>query len=202
MEAQYVHRTYDAIAPAFSHTRYAIWDGVRRFIDGLPLYDTLLDCGCGNGKYADGARAYVGLDICMPLLNLAADKRPTKEFLRASVAAVNLPFRTGAFDHSICIAVLHHLDTPDKRAHLVRELVRVSRRSVFLTVWAAEQTIPAKWLKAGGATATSDYLVPFQSHLRYYHLFSKAELTDMLDSLGARYTMEYEKCNWNITLAI
>lgn len=51
LEAQYVHRVYDAIAPHFASTRFAVWPKVRAFLEGLPRGALVADVGCGNGKY-------------------------------------------------------------------------------------------------------------------------------------------------------
>ena len=42
---------YDAIAPHFSATRFAVWPRVKSFIESLPAGTIVADVGCGNGKY-------------------------------------------------------------------------------------------------------------------------------------------------------
>jgi hypothetical protein len=51
LEARYVHSVYDAIAPHFAATRFAVWPRVRAFLEALPPGALLADVGCGNGKY-------------------------------------------------------------------------------------------------------------------------------------------------------
>ncbi|GLI71013.1 hypothetical protein VaNZ11_016129, partial [Volvox africanus] len=65
LEAEYVHKVYDAIAPHFSATRFAIWPKVRTFIESLPRGSIVADVGCGNGKYFGVRRdlAVLGSDI-------------------------------------------------------------------------------------------------------------------------------------------
>lgn len=50
-------------------------------------------------------------------------------------------FRSNAFDVCLCIAVLHHLSTPERRLAGLKELVRVIRPGglVLVYVWALEQ---------------------------------------------------------------
>ena len=52
-------------------------------------------------------------------------------------------FRSDAFDVCLCIAVLHHLSTAERRLAGLRELVRVTRPGglVLVYVWALEQEI-------------------------------------------------------------
>lgn len=42
---------YDAIAPHFSATRFAVWPRVKGFIESLQAGAIVADVGCGNGKY-------------------------------------------------------------------------------------------------------------------------------------------------------
>lgn len=51
LEARHVHAVYDAIAPHFASTRFAVWPRVRDFLEGMPPWPLLADVGCGNGKY-------------------------------------------------------------------------------------------------------------------------------------------------------
>lgn len=51
LESQFVHSIYNAIAPHFAATRFAVWPRVRAFLEALPPGALLADVGCGNGKY-------------------------------------------------------------------------------------------------------------------------------------------------------
>ena len=50
-------------------------------------------------------------------------------------------FRSNAFDVTICIAVIHHLSTDERRLHALKELVRITKISglILTYVWALEQ---------------------------------------------------------------
>lgn len=52
-------------------------------------------------------------------------------------------YRSDAFDVSLCIAVLHHLSTAERRLAGLRELVRITRPGglVLVYVWALEQEV-------------------------------------------------------------
>lgn len=50
-ERCHVHQVYNQIASHFSQTRYSAWPGVSTFINAMQPYSTMLDVGCGNGKY-------------------------------------------------------------------------------------------------------------------------------------------------------
>ena len=46
-----MNEVYNAIAPHFSATRFAVWPKVREFVARLAPGALVADVGCGNGKY-------------------------------------------------------------------------------------------------------------------------------------------------------
>merc|ERR1719195_2316494 len=64
---------------------------------------------------------------------------PNFDFLVADL--VHAPYRSGIFDAAICIAVLHHLSTRERRIEIIRECLRVLRVGgrLLLYAWAEEQ---------------------------------------------------------------
>lgn len=86
--------------------------------------NTLLDIGCGNGKFAvwnrDRVRHIVGLD---PAARFAPRARAEIDLVQGDARA--LPFVAGAFDSAYTIDVFEHLDGDGVRDHLaeVRRVV-------------------------------------------------------------------------------
>ena len=69
----------------------------------------------------------------------------------------------GALDGVLCIAVLHHISTVERRIAMLAELARTLRCGgrVLVTVWASQQEQPgklAKWepIGQGGAAAQAE----------------------------------------------
>jgi len=64
---------------------------------------------------------------------------PNFDFLVADL--VHAPYRGGLFDAAICIAVLHHLSTWERRVEVLRECLRVLKAGgrLLLYAWAEEQ---------------------------------------------------------------
>lgn len=82
LEAQHVHAVYNAIAPHFASTRFAVWPRVRAFLEGLPPGALIADVGCGNGAWAGLAAARI-----MHKISACRGAAPT----------------TGAFPASMCM---------------------------------------------------------------------------------------------------
>lgn len=190
MEYFHVHDVYDSIAQEFDKTRYAQWKCVRDFLDKLPSYSMVADIGCGNGKYFNYRKDInmIGIDMCGNLLEIAHIK---SDALKANALA--LPLTTGKFDAVICVAMLHHLSSKEKRDQVVQEIKRILRSdgSAFITVWAAEQPIRESWIKLGN----NDYYIPWKNKTkRFYHLFTQQEAKEISDDVY------YECNNWCITI--
>lgn len=103
---------------------------IRRFFERLGGVlselrpESLLDAGCGEGEMVRRGALPAGL---RPVL---LDRNPDSAAqLLGSVTA--LPFASRSFDVVTCLEVLEHLDDP---ASAVRELARVARRAVVVSV--------------------------------------------------------------------
>ncbi|CAJ1387454.1 unnamed protein product [Effrenium voratum] len=142
IEAENVHKVYDAIASHWNHTRYKAWPKVEAFVLSLPKGSLVADLGCGNGKNLPHAKAAgcfpIASDISAPLARIAAEEHGTCCMVADCLAA---PLRGGAFDAVLSIAVLHHLSTPARRVQALREGARLLRcGGLFLVYcWSYEQ---------------------------------------------------------------
>ncbi|VDN27519.1 unnamed protein product [Dibothriocephalus latus] len=140
MERLYVHEVYDKIAGSFSDSRYAPWPGVMEFLKILPEGAWGADVGCGNGKYLLALQK--ARSPLLPLLasdtsiNLARTVRRrglslcpfiVQGFDVVVANLLALPYRSGILDFFICIAVLHHLSTPERRVDGIRKLADLLR---------------------------------------------------------------------------
>ena len=103
----------------------------------------------------------LGSDTCLPLVSLAA----ARGFEGMVADCARLPYRSGAFDAAISIAVVHHLCSQERRREAVAELVRIVRPGgrALVYVWAAEQPDPRtrkKWVPVPGGDP-GDFYVPW-----------------------------------------
>ncbi|KAL3142945.1 hypothetical protein ABBQ38_003230 [Trebouxia sp. C0009 RCD-2024] len=152
LEQEFVHDVYNAIAPHFSATRFAIWPKVRQFIEGLAAGSLVADVGCGNGKYFLVRQdiAVLGSDRSSGLAQVAATRlaagtgAASGSSFKADVAVADgmcLPYASNRFDAVLSIAVVHHITTPSRRIHMLTELLRMLRPGgkALVTVWATHQ---------------------------------------------------------------
>ncbi|KAI1388763.1 S-adenosyl-L-methionine-dependent methyltransferase [Hypoxylon trugodes] len=174
-EQQHVHSVYESIASHFSSTRYKPWPLVTSFLASIPPGSVGLDVGCGNGKYlgVNPDLFILGSDRSANLAQLARELKVASGATQsdrssADVVGVadglDLPFGGGGkrVDFAICIAVIHHFSTRDRRIEGVRALldcVQPRTGKVLVYAWALEQGTSRRGWDEG--TADQDQLVPW-----------------------------------------
>ena len=127
------------------------------------------------GSYA------IGTDISRPLLKTSigsssADTAPESRRVsehrchlrdRPAIAVadcMNVPLRTDSCDAAICIAVMHHLSTEERRLRCIEELVRIVKVGgcINIQAWAMDQEEKSK-----RQFASTDVFVPFNCQPKY-----------------------------------
>ncbi|PNP39030.1 hypothetical protein TGAM01_v205328 [Trichoderma gamsii] len=203
-EATHVHSVYNAIAPHFSSTRHKPWPLISSFLTAQPPGTTGLDVGCGNGKYlpVNPTLHIFGSDRSENLVRLARSER-SGEVVVAD--ALSLPYRERSVDFVICVAVIHHLSTAERRRECIAALLRCVRAGgkVLIYAWALEQGTSRRGWDEG---SEQDTLVPWvmrskdkpdATYQRYYHLYRKGELEEDVEAAGGVVLESgYEKDNW------
>ena len=198
IEEIYVKDVYNSIASSFDNTRYRPWTCVEEFLDTIPKDSIIGDIGCGNGKnmlYKDDCLNY-GCDFSESLVNICLQKG-----LNVICGDIlNIPYKTESFDYTICIAVIHHLSTVEKRKKAIEELERVTKKGgkILVLVWAFEQEDDSR-RKFTIQDNFVDWRDKQQNLLgkRYYYVFQKNELESLVDEKKIEKSF-YEKGNWGI----
>lgn len=195
IEQTFVHTAYDKIASHFNSTRYLIWPKIKEFLSTFPVGTLIGEIGCGNGKNLNhnSSHYYLGMDICMPLLQFSYSKIPGEYCVGNNLC---LPLRDNVFDCVLSIAVLHHFASYERRQQALRELIRITRVSghILIYVWSYEannkkynsQDVLIKWdLQKKHNINNTEEVVD-----RYYHLFKQGELEELVGSSGSNGSID------------
>jgi SAM-dependent methyltransferase len=195
---------YNIIAKDFDKTRFSVWKGVKEFLDTLPIGCLVGDIGCGNGKnmlYRSDINM-IGFDISNEFVNICKNKN-----LNVNLGDItNLEVEDNFFDHTISIAVIHHLKKRNERIKAISELIRITKKDglILIYVWAYEQLENSKRKFNVG-----DNLVTFQTKdgsiaERFYHIYSKGELEEEIKMIKEpKFIIEkifFELGNWCVII--
>eukprot|EP01125_Pyxidicula_operculata_P019315 TRINITY_DN6997_c0_g1_i1.p1 TRINITY_DN6997_c0_g1~~TRINITY_DN6997_c0_g1_i1.p1 ORF type:complete len:597 (-),score=136.12 TRINITY_DN6997_c0_g1_i1:303-2093(-) len=222
IEDAYVKNIYDTIAEHFSDTRYKPWPKIKSFLEESPVGSLVCDVGCGNGKYLGVApNVYkIGNDQSIKLIEIARERGH-------EVSACNnlhLPFRSEIFDIVLSIAVIHHFSTELHRIKALEELTRILRPGgrMLVYVWAMEQEqrkfgqqdVLVPWHldkekyqndsevqqqpSEEGGPEVLKVEKTFVVYQRYYHVFRKGELTELIRKIPNLKVVseDFDHANW------
>jgi len=130
---------------------------VEQMLSDLRPGATLLDCPVGTGRFTElylrRGIAFTGVDASSEMLDLAREKLHLrtvsvsvggKSTVTARVQegdATKLDFKSRSFDVAVCVRFLDLIDDETMR-RVVRELTRVARRRIVLTIRLGEKYAP------------------------------------------------------------
>lgn len=196
-----VKYVYNKIANEFNNTRYRPWTCVENFLDNIPQNSIIGDIGCGNGKnmlYRKDC-TNIGCDFSENLVKICLEKN--LQVISGDI--LNIPFKDNMFDFTICIAVIHHLSTNEKRKKAISELLRVTKPNgkILILVWALEQEPDSR-----RKFTEQDNMVDWKDKKgnllgkRYYYVFKQNELESLITDKNMIVQSFYEKGNWGVVL--
>ena len=203
IEDKHVLQVYNNIFKEFNHTRNIAWPCVREFIMNLPTGSLIGDIGCGNGRHmvVRDDCLFKGCDFSSALVKLCKERN--LNVIEGNI--LNIPFDDNYFDHTICIAVLHHLSTEEHRLQSIKELIRVTKSGgkLLILVWALEQSDDSH-----RKFETNDNFVDWKTvkgeliGKRYCHVFNQNELEELIYKIHKNIKIKsfYEEGNWGIII--
>ena len=209
-------KVYDVIAESFDSTRKYPWKEVSEFIELVTSSDYVLDLGSGNGRHAkllaQQSRGTIGLDISFNILKLSLEKELnsiTRDINLINCDAVKIPFKENVFDKLISIALIHHLDTEEKRITVLNEIYRILKKEgvAQISCWLKSHPRFSKDdLRDDIQAGKKDIIVPWtlpngEKISRYYYLFEIKELEELAEKIGFTI-IESKESNHNLYLML
>jgi SAM-dependent methyltransferase len=174
---------YGIVSTRFDRSRYAIWPGVKEFLDSLPSQTKILEIGCGNGKnmiYRLDLQ-FTGIDPCEELLAICKLKGLNVNYGIATALEID----DDSYSASLSVAVIHHLSTHYRRLHAVNEMIRITSPGgkVFIQVWSTDDEKYKKY----ATNNSQDALIPFTTNegavvMRFYHFFTHHEFEELINN--------------------
>lgn len=183
---------WNSIAKPWSEFRLKPVDEVVNFLKDKS--GKILDLGCGNGKHFSNISGKIyGVDFSENMLRFArefAEKNNIKVDLIKSEAC-DLPFKDNFFDSAIFVAVLHCIDSKEKRKEALIELLRVlkPKAEAFITVWDYDQ----ERFKNKPKESLISWKYNGKKYMRYYYLYEKEEFVNLLKETGFEIIKIFDK---------
>ncbi|MBE2183081.1 MAG: methyltransferase domain-containing protein [Anaerolineae bacterium] len=203
---------YAQVGESFDATRGQAWRGWQPLLQYLHAPLTVLDIGCGNGRFAlflaeslpeDAPIRYIGVDSSAYLLDRARESceqhgRLQTQFIQGDIVSGEIPEIEA--DCVALFGVLHHIPGRDRRLALVQTLAKRVRPGGILAFacWRFYeyerfrkhlQPMPEGWQVEAG-----DYLLNWGKHetaLRYCHYADDAEIAELVKAAGLNQIAAY-----------
>ena len=194
MKIENQEKIWDKISEPWKTFRVKPLDEVVDFLKDKK--GNILDLGCGSGRNFVKIKGTIyGTDFSKNQIKFA-EEYAKKERINAKLIkaeAFDIPFEDNFFDAAIFITVLHCIPDSKKREKSLKELFRVMKpkTEALIMVWNKDQE---KF-----KNSEKEIIIPWKlngkEHPRYYYLYNKEELINLLESVGFKIikTQDVEK---------
>ena len=121
---------YNLHAEEFSSKRNYQWDSFWEIKKYIKKKDSVLDIGCGNGRFSLNVDKdyYLGIDSSSKLINIAKEKYKEKKFLIRDISIDGWSNDLAKFDIVLLIATLHHIPSYDLRLRIMKDIRSVTNK--------------------------------------------------------------------------
>lgn len=224
---------YNIISKVFDNSRVRIWNNVKQFLlddansaSGVATKagtNTLLDCGCGNGKnmiYAQSLGYHSeGFDISNNLLDICKNKGLNVYYQDVLNLKANKKY-----NKIISIAVLHHLQTFEEQITAIKILCDCldNNGKLLVSFWSKEKTLEdIKEYRKDGQDSQALIVPDVRSKSdsrdfvsgpnyvswkldreniiqRFYYIHDYKSIQELAKNINVKYTISWEQQNWFI----
>ena len=161
----------------------------------------VIDLGCGTGRNMINNKniQYYGVDFSK--IQLKHAKRITKNekinaiFFKSDISKLNKNiFKNNMFDYGLFISTLHCLETPKQRLNALKEFHRILKPNAqaLISVWDSKDKRFEHILKNKQKDIYMSWKEDGIDYLRYYHLYDKQELINLLKQAGFKVLKIYK----------
>lgn len=198
---------YETVSEDFDATRSQHWLGWKRLLPLLHPPLSVLDVGCGNGRFGvflsqhlGKVLRYHGVDNNPALLERARQSLQDLDTLLEQRDIVEHPPETGTYDLVVLFGVLHHIPGAERRLALMKTLAeRLTPDGLLVfTCWRfyeyprfRERIVP---MPDDLKVESGDYLLDWRrgsTALRYCHYVDDDELQQLIDASDLRPILQY-----------
>jgi len=176
---------WDNIADSWKEYRAREIPIVAEFLKNKKGKVADLGCGTGRNMIKNDKIEYYGVDFSERMIKNAEKFIKTNK-INAKLfksRADNLSlFPDEMFDYGLFIAALHCLETPEEREDALKEFYRILKKNAeaLISVWDSEDK-RFNGLKGDIYMGWKENNIV---HMRYYYLYDKKELIDLLENVG------------------
>jgi len=217
-------KIYNAIAPDFSDTRGKWWQPPFELKEELKDGMSVLDLGCGNGRFAELFRGrnieYLGVDNSEEFIKICQERFAGESNIKFEVGdALDFSKLNKKFDLVLMIAVLHHLPSRELRLKVLQNIFNILNDGgkLIMRNWNLWNLKTAKkyykclfdlpYKISRGVWDLNDAFIAWKplgtDDLRYVHSFKKGEMRRLLKKSGfSQFKQYYETYDNNQPVSI
>lgn len=170
---------------------------VREFLEGKK--GKIIDLGCGSGRnmIASNDVEYYGIDFSANQLKCAEitakEKGINARFFKKYAWKTDFPDKM--FDFGLFIAALHCIEDKKKREESLKEFYRVLKKNSksLISVWNSDD----KRFNGLKGDIYMGWKKDRKEYFRYYYLYDKNELIELLEKVGFKIDEIYEIDSFN-----
>jgi len=197
---------YDTIGSEFDSSRQYFWDGWDALLESFPKIknsNSILDLGCGNGRFYQfwkekvGEINYIGIDNNSVLLEKAQKNFSDATFRNSDV--LDFPILNKKFDLIVAFGVMHHLPSYDLRVEFLQYCKKNLNTEglVCISIWKfmdddheKNKIVPIEDINLSNLDLEeNDYFLSWKkgkTAYRYCHYVSEEEKNNLIKDSGLK----------------